>query len=267
MTLNGSTYGVPWAVENIALLTDKALSPTCPATLDDAVANAKTLIAAATVTSGLGIAMQIGETGDAYHWNPCTPPTAVTPSSRAADGSYDTSDMGVGKEGSIAAGVRLQQLVNDGILKASVSYDIAKESFSKGASPYFITGPWQIPDQRTALGANLMVCPMPNWAGSSFQAQPFVGVRTFMQPAKAKNAVLASTFLNDEVMTTEFRDGMFARSAPAGMDRVLRQGRVGSVHQGLRRLRQAGRTDSCHPADGSRVHRSRSCRVQDCVRC
>ena len=55
-----------------------------------------------------------------------------------------------------------------------------------------------------------MVCPMPNWAGSSFQAQPFVGVRTFMQPAKAKNAVLASTFLNDEVMTTEFTDGMFA---------------------------------------------------------
>ena len=44
--------------------------------------------------------------------------------------------MGVGKEGSIAAGVRLQQLVNDGILKASVSYDIAKESFSKGTSPY-----------------------------------------------------------------------------------------------------------------------------------
>ena len=210
VTLNGSTYGVPWAVENVALLTNKALSPTCPATLDEAVANAKTLIAAGTATSGLGIAMQIGETGDAYHWNPLYTSDGGYTFKQGPDGSYDTSDMGVGKEGSIAAGVRLQQLVNDGILKASVSYDIAKESFSKGTSPFFITGPWQIPDQKTALGANLMVCPVPNWAGSSFQAQPDMGVRTFMQPAKAKNAVLASTFLNDEVMTTEFMDGMFA---------------------------------------------------------
>ena len=31
-----------------------------------------------------------------------------------------------------------------------------------------------------------------------------------MQPAKAKNPTLALTFLNDEVMTTEFMDGMFA---------------------------------------------------------
>lgn len=80
---NGSTYGLPRAVENIALLTDKSLSPTGQATLDDAVATAKTLIATGTATSGLGIAMQIGETGDAYHWTRCTRPTAATPSSRA----------------------------------------------------------------------------------------------------------------------------------------------------------------------------------------
>ena len=132
MTLNGSTYGVPWAVENIALLTNKSLSPTCPATLDDAVANAKTLIAAGTVTSGLGIAMQIGETGDAYHWNPLYTSDGGYTFKQGPDGSYDTSDMGVGKEGSIAAGVRLQQLVNDGILKASVSYDIAKSRSPRG---------------------------------------------------------------------------------------------------------------------------------------
>jgi len=210
VTNGGSTYGVPWAVENIALLTNTDLSPTCPKTMDEAVANAKSLIAAGKVTSGLGIVMQIGETGDAYHWNPLYTADGGYTFIQSAEGTYDTSDMGVGKEGSIAAGKRLQQLVNDGIFKASVTYDIARETFAKGGSPYFITGPWQIPEQKTALGAKLMVCPVPNWDGSTFTAQPFVGVRTFMQPAKAKNAVLASTFLNDEVMTTAFMDGMYS---------------------------------------------------------
>lgn len=30
VTYDGSSYGVPWAVENVALLTNKALSPACP---------------------------------------------------------------------------------------------------------------------------------------------------------------------------------------------------------------------------------------------
>ena len=55
-----------------------------------------------------------------------------------------------------------------------------------------------------------MVCPVPNWEGSEFVSQPFLGVRTFMQPAKAPNPLLASTFLNDAVMTTEFMDGMYS---------------------------------------------------------
>ena len=91
-----------------------------------------------------------------------------------------------------------------------MSYDIARETFGKGKSPYFITGPWQIPEQTEALGDDLMVCPIPNWEGSDNTAKPFLGVRTFFQTAKAKNPTLASTFLNDTVMTTEFMDGMYS---------------------------------------------------------
>lgn len=59
------------------------------------------------------------------------------------------------------------------------------------------------------LGDKLMLCPVPNWQGSSNKAIPFLGVRVFFQAAKAKNAALASTFLNDTVMTTEFMGGMY----------------------------------------------------------
>jgi len=48
------------------------------------------------------------------------------------------------------------------------------------------------------------------WEGSDNTARPFLGVRTFFQTAKAKNATLASTFLNDTVMTTDFMDGMYS---------------------------------------------------------
>ena len=61
---------MPWAVENIALFVNKKMAPGCPATFDDAVANAEKLIKAGTVKKGLGIAMQIGTTGDFYHWYP-----------------------------------------------------------------------------------------------------------------------------------------------------------------------------------------------------
>jgi arabinogalactan oligomer/maltooligosaccharide transport system substrate-binding protein len=220
VTYNGTTMGVPWAVENVALLTNKTLAPECPATLDAAVANAKSLIAAGTVTSGLGIALQIGATGDAYHWQPLFSADGGYAFKQNADGTYDPKDMGIGGPGAIAAATRLQQLANQGIVQASVTADIAKESFTTGKSPYWITGPWNIPDAKTALGDNLVVCPIPDWEGSQYKSQPFLGVRAFFQPNNAKNPVLASTFLSDEVQTTAFMDSMFAADPrpPAWID-------------------------------------------------
>ena len=149
VTWEGSTYGVPWAVENVAMLTNTDLSPECPATLDEAVANAKTLLDAGTTT--LGIALQIGETGDGYHWYPLYSADGGYAFARNEDGSYDIDDMGVGKEGSIAAGERLQQLVNDGIVQASVSYDIATGDVRRRRCPVLHHRP--LADPRADRGA------------------------------------------------------------------------------------------------------------------
>lgn len=210
VTWDGSTYGVPWATENVAMFTNKSLVPTCPASLDEAVATAKQLIDDGKVTEGFGITFQIGETGDAYHWYPLFTADGGYAYAQNPDGTFNQDDMGVGKEGSIAAADRLKQLVDEGMVSASITYDIAREAFAKGKAPFFITGPWQVPEQKEALGDDLMVCPVPNWEGSTAVSTPFLGVRAFMQPAKAKNPTLAATFLSDEVMTTEFMDGMYA---------------------------------------------------------
>jgi arabinogalactan oligomer/maltooligosaccharide transport system substrate-binding protein len=153
--------------------------------------------------------MQIGDKGDFYHWFPMYTADGGYAFKQNANGSFDIKDLGIGKEGSVAAGKRLKTLVDEGILKPTVSYDIAKESFAGGKSPYMISGPWSTPDLKAKLADKLMLCPVPPWQGSSNKAIPFLGVRVFFQAAKDKNAALASTFLNDEVMTTAFQDGMY----------------------------------------------------------
>lgn len=210
VTYNGSYLGVPWATENVALLTNKALSPACPATMDDAVATAKQLQAEGKSQAGLGIGMQIGATGDGYHWQPLFSADGGYAFKQNADGTFDPKDMGIGGPGAIAAATRLQGLVNDGVMSANATFDIAKAAFNGGTMAYWITGPWAIPEAKAALGDNLMVCPVPGWSGSQYISQPFIGVRAFFQTQKAKNPVLASTFLSDEVQTTEFMDAMYA---------------------------------------------------------
>ena len=210
VTLNGNTYGVPWAVENIALFVNKKMESGCPATFDDAVANAEKLITAGTVKKGLGIAMQISTAGDFYHWYPLFTADGGYVFGENADGTPNPKDLGIDSTGAVAAGKRLQQLVAAGIFSGSVTYDIAVKAFQDGQTPYLITGPWQTPDSVKALGDDLLVCPIPTWKGDANKAQPFVGVRTFFMTSKAPDPVLASTFLSDEVQTTEFMNGMYA---------------------------------------------------------
>ena len=268
MQYQGNTYGVPWAVENIAMLTNKALAPECPATPRRGGRQRQEARSAPARPPRVSASpCRSARRGDFYHWYPLFTADGGYAFARNADGSYNPDDMGVGSPGGVKAAERLQQLSNEGIFKASVSYDIARETFGKGKSPYFITGPWQIPEQTEALGDDLMVCPIPNWEGSEYTSKPFLGVRTFFQTAKAKNPTLASTFLNDDGDDHRVH-GRHVRGRPAaaGLAGVLREGLSRPGHQGVRRLRRHGRADAEHPADGQRVRRRRPGRVQGGVR-
>ena len=65
-------------------------------------------------------------------------------------------------------------------------------------------------------------------------------------PTKAKNALIAQTFLNDYVMTTEFMDAMYAADPrPPAWTESADKVTADPITQGLHRLRQAG-----HPAAG-----------------
>ena len=63
-----------------------------------------------------------------------------------------------------------------GILNTNISGDIAKEEFNAGKSPYFLTGPWNVPAAAEA-GINYSIDPIPTTGPDT--ATPFVGVQGF----------------------------------------------------------------------------------------
>ena len=81
-------------------------------------------------------------------------------------------------------------------MSVNLTSDIAKEKFNAGASPFFITGPWNVPDM-TAAGLSVAIDPIPSAGGQP--AQPFVGVQGFVISAKTKNALAATDFLTNYI--------------------------------------------------------------------
>ena len=92
-TYEGHNYGVPFALENVALLVNKDLAPECPATLDDVASNGLALVKDKKAT--LALALQIGETGDPYHWYPVFTADGGYIFGTNADGSYNPEDLGM----------------------------------------------------------------------------------------------------------------------------------------------------------------------------
>lgn len=186
MSVEGKTYGVPYSVESIALLRNTALVPTAPATYDD-------MIAAGTAAgTEFPFLVQVGPESDPYHLYPFQTSFGAPVFGTNADGSYNADDLSIGNAGGEAYAAWLAKEGAAGHLSVNVTSDIAKEKFNAGASPFLITGPWNVPDAQKA-GIDVAIDPIPSAGGSP--AQPFVGVQGFVVSAKSKNALAANEFL------------------------------------------------------------------------
>ncbi|MBC7441248.1 MAG: maltose ABC transporter substrate-binding protein [Ramlibacter sp.] len=203
MSVEGKTYGVPYSIENIALLRNTALAPTAPATYDDMIAEGT---AAGTEFPFL---VQVGPESDPYHLYPFQTSFGAPVFGTNADGSYNAGDLSIGNAGGEAYAAWLAKEGAAGHLSVNVTGDIAKEKFNAGASPFLITGPWNVPDAQKA-GIDVAVDPIPSAGGSP--AQPFVGVQGFVVSAKSKNALAANEFLvnyigSEKVQTELYKVG------------------------------------------------------------
>ena len=114
----------------------------------------------------------------------------------------------------------LGQLGKDKLINLSITADIAKEQFSKGASPYIVTGPWNLADFKKA-GVKYAVSEIPSAGGQP--ATPFVGVQGAFVSAKSSNGVAANKLLveylgAEKVQTELFKVGNRAPANKAAFE-------------------------------------------------
>jgi len=199
-TYDGKLYGLPYAVEAIALYYNKDLVPKPPKTWDELKAIATKLQDDKKVEQGYVL-----QQADPYHFEPIETGFGGYVFGRDSAGSYNPDDLGLDSPGGIAAVKELDSMVKDGLLRPDVNYDVMMSLFKDAKSAMFITGPWALNDVR-ASGINYGIAKIPTMKKTP---RPFVGVQGFMVSAFGKNQLLAKTFLDEYLATDETMQALY----------------------------------------------------------
>lgn len=204
---NGQNYGVPYAIENVALMRNLDLAPTAPKTMDELVAMGTDIKkkSGGKVTNVL--IQQVGKTGNAYYTYPYLSAFGGGIFAVKPNGEYDPTKVIVNSSGSLKGAAVLSELGKEKVLTTNVGDDNAEGLFTSGKAPFFITGPWATTNAKKA-GINYEISNLPTLAGGG-QMQPFLGVQLFYVSSKAKNAALAQEFVTNYVPRKDVQLALF----------------------------------------------------------
>lgn len=173
---NGSQYGTPVAIENIALITNASLITKQPATFADLSKQALALKAAGKVT--IPLAVQQGANGDAYHMYPFFTGLGGYIFATTAKGAYQVSNVGIDNKVFRANSKLIDTWNSTGLINSKVDGDIAKNAFMTGQSPFWVTGPWNISELAKATFKYRITAVPPIIDGLS--PVPFIGSQGVM---------------------------------------------------------------------------------------
>ncbi|KAF2957117.1 sugar ABC transporter substrate-binding protein [Thermotoga sp. Ku-13t] len=186
----GRLYGLPYALEAIALIYNKDYVSEPPKIVEEMIKLAKQidqefagevrgLIFPAT-TFYYVVPFIFGYGGYVFKDTPT---------------GLDVKDIGLANEGAIKAAKLLKRLVDEKVIDPADNYQIMDSMFKEGKAAMIINGPWAIKDYRDAgidYGVALIPEPEPGVV-----ARPFVGVQGFMVNSKSPNKLLAMEFLTN----------------------------------------------------------------------
>ena len=192
-TLGGTLYGMPYAIENLALFYNTELIDEAPETWEDVEAISADLVDAGEVQYGM--AVPVGATYDAYPLYTAFGGYIFG----QEDGDYVPTDVGLDSEGFVEAGTWLQDMIDAGYAPSDADWDTAHALFEQGEAAMIMAGPWAL-DRFQEAGVPYDIAAFPAAEGPG---QPFLGVQGFMINALSEQLFLAQAFLTEFVATEE----------------------------------------------------------------
>jgi len=168
-------YGAPVALENIALVTNTKLAkvPTTWAQLQRSALATKKKTKAA-----VGISVQQGSGGDAYHMYPLFAGLGGYIFGKNAAGNLDPSNIGVANPKFLKNAALIDRWNKLGLIRSSVDSSISQDLFLKGKTAFWFTGPWNL-DTLKKSGLSYRISAFPQIVAGT-KAVPFLGVQGFM---------------------------------------------------------------------------------------
>jgi arabinogalactan oligomer/maltooligosaccharide transport system substrate-binding protein len=166
-------YGAPVALENIALVTNTKVAKV-PKTFSQLESEA--LAFQKKSSSNIGLAVQQGTNGDAYHMYPFFSGLCGYIFGTNKAGNLDPSDIGVANKKFLANTSLIDKWNKEKLINAKVDSGTAQNAFTSGKAAFWITGPWNIDTLRKS-GIKFAVSAFPKISCNSV---PFLGVQGFM---------------------------------------------------------------------------------------
>lgn len=205
-TYQDTLYGLPYAIENIALIRNTELVPEAPQTWQEV----RELAEGFAAEEGAPEYAFIVQTGNTYHNFPITSAFGGYIFGRNDDGTFNVSDIGLASDGGFAAAEWLSGMYQNDLMPQDVDDDVAFQLFEDGDAAMFVTGPWWS-DRIRETGVDYSIDPLPGAADGMETGAPFSGgqgfvVSSFISPEKQ---LLAKIFLEDFVATEEFMQAIF----------------------------------------------------------
>jgi maltose-binding protein MalE len=166
-------YGIPVSIENIGLVVNTKLAPP-PKTFAQLETTALRL--KKKFRQSFGICVQQGAGGDAYHMYPFFSGLGGYVFGRNHAGNLDPSDIGVANAAFLKNAPLVDKWNKEGLINSSADYSTCLNAFTKGNTPYWITGPWAA-DTIQKSGVQFKVVQLPAIVKPSV---PLLGVQGMM---------------------------------------------------------------------------------------
>jgi arabinogalactan oligomer / maltooligosaccharide transport system substrate-binding protein len=225
VTYNGEIYGVPYAIENLALFRHPNLTPQAPTTFQQMISEGKALVTAG--KAKIPFCVEVDATGDPYNFEPFYTSAGGYLFGTLPNGNWNPSSVGVGLAGSLEFAKFLEQYGQKGstpIFSTSMNYTDATGGFINGQCAFYLGGPWAVGAGSGSIHpGTFALSAIPGFAGMG-PARPFLGVQSFMVSSKAKNMALADQFVLDYVASPAVQEALFnVEPRPAALLSVQKQ--------------------------------------------